>query len=457
MVTWGNNTTTTFAAGTSATAAPAAAGGFSFGGAPSTPPGATTPAPANPPPLGGAPAVPSMSLFGAPAPAAGGLFGGTPAPAPAGGLFGAPAPAPSGGLFGATPAPAAGGLFGSTAAPAPAAGGLFGAPAAPATGFGAAPAPAYGGFGMQQPQQQANPHQAALHAHQSASQRQEAARIEEAIYNLHSKYSPNAANPMNPALASNNIPSSLCAFTAILYDPLPPEHRTQGHLSMPKPPHISNQVWNEALARNPDPKELVPVPLVGAPALHSRIVSQQEKANALATHARKLRETLQFLEKAARCSKDSIRHSNSEQEALRRRLLEIMKKVEIVRCIGQPTQRAEAEAQQRLGEIMKQTNMVGRSLADLEERGKQQARAWRMRGATMEPQHSEVGSVPLQEEDKRALFNVLNDQRLGMERLGHIVKRDVRDVGILKDELNKVSSGRVKALPSSGASIFGGR
>ncbi|KAL7538562.1 hypothetical protein ACHAXR_008635 [Thalassiosira sp. AJA248-18] len=468
MVTWGANTTALFGAGTTAAAsttpAPAATG-FAFGGgAPATPPAASTPAPANPPPLGSTTtaAAPSTSLFGGQpaAPAAGGLFGGTPAPAPAGGLFGStPAPAP-GGLFGTTPAPApAGGLFGSTAAPAPATGGLFGSntTAAPTSAFGAAPAPsAYGGgFPTQQPQQQANPHQAALHAHQSASQRQEAARIEEAIFNLHSKYSPNAADPLNPALASNNTPSSLCAFTAILYDPLPPQHREQGHLSVPKPPHISNQVWNEALARTPS-KELVPVPLVGAPALHSRIVSQQEKANALAAHAKKLRETLQFLEKAARSSKDAIKHSNSEQEVLRRRLLEIMRKVEIVRCMGQPTQRAEVDAQHRLGEIMNQVNVVGKSLADLEERGREQARAWRMRGATMKSQHSDdIGSAPLQEEDKAALFDVLNNQRLGMERLGNIVRRDVRDVGILKDELNNASTGRVKALPPTGAAIFG--
>eukprot|EP00581_Thalassiosira_minuscula_P011552 CAMPEP_0183713898 /NCGR_PEP_ID=MMETSP0737-20130205/8628_1 /TAXON_ID=385413 /ORGANISM="Thalassiosira miniscula, Strain CCMP1093" /LENGTH=484 /DNA_ID=CAMNT_0025942771 /DNA_START=39 /DNA_END=1493 /DNA_ORIENTATION=+ len=484
MVTWGANTTTTFGAGTAAastTPAPAATG-FTFGApapaapdaAPSTPPAASTPAPSNPPPLGTAPApavagglfgapaapAPAGGLFGAsaPAPATGGLFGATPAPAPSGGLFGStPAPAPAGGLFGSTPAPAAGGLFGATPAPAPATG-LFGAPA-PATGAFGAPAPAFGGFGTQQPQQQpqANPHQAALHAHQSASQRQEAARIEEAIFNLHSKYSPTAADPLNPALANNNSPSSLCAFTAIMYDPLPPEHRSQGHLSVPKPPHISNQVWNEALARNPDPKELAPVPLVGMPALHSRIVSQQEKANALATHAKKLRETLQFLEKAARSSKESIKHSNTEQEALRRRLLEIMRKVEIVRCMGQPTQRAEGEAQRRLGEILKQVNMVGKSLVDLEERGKQQARAWRMRGATMESsQRSEVADA-LQEEDKVALFHVLNEQRMGMERLGHIVKRDVRDVDILKEELNNAHSGRAKSFSTSGAAIFGGR
>jgi hypothetical protein len=80
-----------------------------------------------------------------------------------------------------------------------------------------------------------------------------------------------------------------------------------------------------------------------------------------------------------------------------------------------------------------------------------------MKGATMESRQSEIGLLPMEEEDKVALFQVLNGQRLGMERLGSIVKRDVRDAGIMKDELNKASSGRVKALSSSGAAIFGGR
>lgn len=304
------------------------------------------------------------------------------------------------------------------------------------------------------------PHQAAMHAHQSASQRQEAARIQEAIFALHSKYSPNAADPLNPALASNAAPSSLCSFNAILYDPLGPEHRAQGHLGVPKPPHVSNGVWNEALARNPDPRESMPVSLVGAPALHSRIVTQQERANALAAHARKLRETMTFLEGAARSSSDAIKHSNSEQDALRRRLLEIMRKVEIARCMGQPVQGAEVEAWKRLGELMKRCALVGTSLADLEERGRGQARAWRTRGATMESsRRSDAGSQQLREEDKAALFHVLNDQRLGMERLGQIVERDVRDGGILKEELNRAStsSGSLAALPSSGAAIFGGR
>ena len=153
-----------------------------------------------------------------------------------------------------------------------------------------------------------------------------------------------------------------------------------------------------------------------------------------------------------------MRRADAEQEALGRRLLEVMRKVEIARCMGQPTQRAEAESRRRLGEIGQRANAVAASLADLEERGRRQARTWRMRGATMESRpRSQVDAAPLTEQDKAALFQVLNDQRLGMERLGHIVKKEVRDVEILKAELEKASSGRAKALPPPGAAIFGGR
>jgi hypothetical protein len=98
----------------------------------------------------------------------------------------------------------------------------------------------------------------------------------------------------------------------------------------------------------------------------------------------------------------------------------------------------------------------------LEERGKQQSRSWRMKGATLlssqqQKQHNSP-VLSMTDDDKLALFHVLNDQRLGLERLGNIMKKDGRDVGIVLDELSKASSSsgnKVKAL--SGAAIFGVR
>jgi hypothetical protein len=69
----------------------------------------------------------------------------------------------------------------------------------------------------------------------------------------------------------------------------------------------------------------------------------------------------------------------------------------------------------------------------------------------------------MNDDDKLALFHVLNDQRLGLEHLGNIMKKDGRDVSIVLDELSKASSSssssssgnKVKSL--SGAAIFGVR
>lgn len=211
----------------------------------------------------------------------------------------------------------------------------------------------------------------------------------------------------------------------------------------------------------------MPTPLVGATSLHSRIISQQEKANGLHTHATRLRETLSFLEQTARSSREHIQHLQTTQMELNRRLLEIMRKVEIIRCMNQPTQRAEEEAQYTLRKLLEQVNLVAMKLRDLEERGRQQARNWRMRGAStnLQLRQRNGGEVALSEEDKLALFHVLNDQRLGMERLGSIVTRDVRDTEILKEEMNKAESvvrgrggvGGRRVGGALGPAIFGGR
>ncbi|KAL3804049.1 hypothetical protein HJC23_006440 [Cyclotella cryptica] len=344
------------------------------------------------------------------------------APAPSGGFFGATAPAPSSGLFGAF-------------APAPS-GGMFGA--APSA------------FGSQPSFQSAqNPHQAAYHAHQSASAHQEAARIEEAVANLHAKYSATA-------MGAPSVPSSLCAFTAILYDALTGEQRSaiaalsttniSNYLNnrmasmslsatvIPKPPHISQKVWNEAQARNPNPGELTPVALVGASSLHSRLVTQQEKTTALANHVASLKDSLDYLQKACNSSREGIRRASLEQESLQRRLLETMRKVEIVRCMGQPIQPAEREAMERMERLLREVNALTRGVVEVEERGTEQGRAWRRKAASGLIKNADW---LLEKEDKAVLMDVLNDQKSGLEGLGHIFERDERDVGILKEELEK--------------------
>ena len=291
-------------------------------------------------------------------------------------------------------------------------------------------------------------------------------------------------------MGAPTVPSSLCAFTAIMYDALTGEQRSaiaalsttqtgnqniylsnqMASMSLsatviPKPPHISQKVWNEAQARNPNTGELTPVALIGASSLHSRLVTQQEKATALANHTSKLKDSLDYLNKASTNSREGIRRASLEQEFLQRRLLEVMRKVEIVRCMGQPIQRAEREGMERMERLLREVNGLTRGAAEVEERGREQSRLWKRKAA------SGVNTKvvwTMEKEDKKILMEVLNEQRCGLEGLGHILKRDERDVGILKDELEKsynaasggAGSGRAKRpMPSigdGGVAIFTG-
>lgn len=203
---------------------------------------------------------------------------------------------------------------------------------------------------------------------------------------------------------------------------------------IPKPPHISQKAWNEAQARNPNHAELTPVALVGASSLHSRLVSQQEKATNYSDIVSQLKGQIECLSKANSSSSQAIRRASLEQEALQRRLLEVMRKAEIVRCMGQPMQQAEREGMERMERLSRDVNLLTRGVMDVEERGREQSRVWKRKAA------SGVGNNvdwALDREDKAALMEVLNEQRCGLDGLGKIVKKDERDVGILKDELEK--------------------
>lgn len=126
-------------------------------------------------------------------------------------------------------------------------------------------------------------------------------------------------------------------------------------------------------------------------------------------------------------------------------------------------QQAEREGMDRMERVLRDVNLLMRGVMDVEERGREQSRVWKRKAAS--GVRSDVDWT-LEKEDKAALMEVLNDQRCGLDGLGHIVKRDERDVGILKDEMEKVynaSSGVVvdklkKAIPigEGGVAIFTG-
>ncbi|GMH66458.1 hypothetical protein TrRE_jg569, partial [Triparma retinervis] len=71
--------------------------------------------------------------------------------------------------------------------------------------------------------------------------------------------------------ASYNPSDPQCLLQHLFYNKVDPAQR---HLYT-RPNHVTPQKWEEAEARNPDPENYVPAPVVGVEALQKRVVQQQ--------------------------------------------------------------------------------------------------------------------------------------------------------------------------------------
>lgn len=434
MVTWGANTVHTLG-----TPAPAP-GGF---GTPAANPAA--------PSLFGSPAP----AFGA-APAAGGFGGfgaGTTTPPASGGvglggsnIFGSTAGATPG-AFGGTTTPAFG--LSSTAGSTPAGTSLFGA-AAPSSSsiFGASPAApsAFGGFGspapsafgatpqqQQQQQQPQIPAQAAMHAYMEGLNRSETEKIKAQLSKFYSTYT----GSMAPTEGKKST------FVSTVYNDLTSEHRQQMWLqgvapggqvmpiAPPRPPQVSEEEWHKAVVQNPDPMSYMPCPLVGADALNARVTWQQERAKQLAENAvmvQNSHETVQLLYAQGRDRLEDIKRTHATH---RKRLLNVMRKVEVVRCMNQPLQQDEVRARDQLHELDHKVRVVRQLMAELENRARAaRPEHHRHRGAAA-ANHMTETELP----DREQLTKVLNEHHEGLGQLTVQMSKDIRDVDLMKERV----------------------
>eukprot|EP00339_Tiarina_fusa_P018560 CAMPEP_0117024980 /NCGR_PEP_ID=MMETSP0472-20121206/18502_1 /TAXON_ID=693140 ORGANISM="Tiarina fusus, Strain LIS" /NCGR_SAMPLE_ID=MMETSP0472 /ASSEMBLY_ACC=CAM_ASM_000603 /LENGTH=404 /DNA_ID=CAMNT_0004731575 /DNA_START=32 /DNA_END=1246 /DNA_ORIENTATION=- len=387
---------------------------------------------------------------GAPAPS-GSIFGSTSTPAASAGLFGSPAPtAPSGGLFGTpapAPAPSSGGLFG-TPSSAPAPGGFFGTPSPAPLGFGIgvpSPAPSFGAppaFGASssmfgntsttpQQRQQQIPAQAALQAHMDASARQEAERVRAELERLHVAY--------NGGTTGINTESK---FVAIVYNDVTPAQRQQhwihamgrgGYMMAPPPPlGVSEKEWQNAVVNNPDPENYMPMALPGGVALQARVSWQQDSAKKLAENALVLQRSLTTLKDRSTRAKQDVEEKARRHAVLRKRVLDLMRRVELARCMNQQIQEDEIKAIQRLRMILKEVDSVKGTLTSLQDKARTQTAAV--------ARSMEAVGIP----DKTMLLNVLKEQRQKLENLSLVTKSDVRDVQLIQERI----IANVPVLPS---------
>jgi Nucleoporin complex subunit 54 len=285
----------------------------------------------------------------------------------------------------------------------------------------------------QQPQQQQQPQipaQAALHAHQEAMNRAETEKIKAELSKLYAIY----AGAITPSTSSD----SKTNFVSIVYNDLTPEHRQLQWLhgigaggqimpiAPPQPPQVSEEEWNKAVVQNPDPMSYMPVPMVGADSLSARVSWQHERAKQLAKDAESIQashETVKDLFAQGQKRLEEIRRAHSNH---RKRLLNVMRKVEVVRCMNQSLQPDEVRVMEELRKLEHETQRARSYVAELE-----------IRSRSARPQQHAAAAATLAASipDRERLAKVLHEHREELKKVSQTLSKDVRDLDLMTERV----------------------
>lgn len=206
----------------------------------------------------------------------------------------------------------------------------------------------------------------------------EAERIKAKIQKLHMEYTGTVVVPEDAQESAK--------FVTVVYNELTPEERQfrmihgmatglslqPGMQSQPyhspaqqqpifapqRPPQISSRDWKTAVVNNPDPNNYVPTPIIGAVALQGRVSNQQDRAKEYAKNAVLVQENLQFIRQREAKARQELMERDRQYASLRRRLLALMTRVEVARCLNKPLQADEHRVMQRLSTLLDQVERL---------------------------------------------------------------------------------------------------
>lgn len=260
------------------------------------------------------------------------------------------------------------------------------------------------------------PAHAAMQAHLDASARQEAAKLQTALEKYHKAYTGAPTTDKQK-------------FVMIVYNDISPQQRQmqwlmrgQTTVAPPKPPSVSDKEWLEAVVRNPDPESFMPVALVGAMELQTRVAWQQDRANSFEKNLHVLQAAQKTLHQRCDQTATHLQALARIHTTLRTRLLQVMRKVELARCMNFGLLQDEVILKQRLDELLKQVNQINKMLA---------AAHAKATGQTQRMQAVPIVNVP----DERELTRVLKGHREALTNMSQVMEKDKRDVALLRQHV----------------------
>ncbi|KAF8273665.1 nucleoporin complex subunit 54-domain-containing protein [Lactarius quietus] len=406
---------------------------------------------------------PTSGLFGSttqqqPA-AGGGLFAGSTTtqqqPAAGGGLFGNPAaqqqPAVGGGLFGSTMTQqqpmAGGGLFGSSTT-------QQGQPSGSGTLFGSSTMPGSSLFGTSDTGTTGAGGASFLIGGQM-SQPPTTGLLGSSTLGTGSLFPTKISSvaPQNQTDAQTQFAQLQQRIEAIVgaWSPTSPLNRFQHYFynfvdssqvhQYGRPANAADEsLWQKAVRENPDPAHLVPVLATSFDDLQKRVEAQAQQATAQQERLKEIR---------ARIEKASERHvlSNaprlqklaSAQAQLTHRLLRLVQHLHLlIPALRSSSIRPEEEALRAAleeidGEIRRPGGM-GRIIGKLNELWALVGAVNATRGANSKGSTDGVEWAVVDEEGLNQIVQILGEQQAGLTHLTRIIRRDLRDIGVIYGE-----------------------
>ena len=277
----------------------------------------------------------------------------------------------------------------------------------------------------------------------------EAERIRTKVEKLHREYSGTCIVPEDGEESAK--------FVAVVYNELTPEERQfrmihgiatgqpqhSGMISQsyhnsqqqqpifapPRPPQINSRDWKIAVVNNPDPYNYVPTPIVGAIALQGRVSNQQNRAKEYAKNAVLVQKNLEFIRQRQAMARQDLMEKDRQHAGMRRRLLELMTRVEVARCLNKPLQADENRVMQRLSTLLDQVERLRGAFFTLQDQAKMQSLSNKSSGSSVNG-NNRGDSETLGMQNKQ-LLRILTEQRRKLQKMNETAKGDLRDVGLI--------------------------
>jgi len=200
------------------------------------------------------------------------------------------------------------------------------------------------------------------------------------------------------------------------------------HMAPPRPSQISEDDWNLACVRNPDPQNYMPVAVVGAESLQARAVLHQDQADTIEKQIAHIRDTAEALQKRQVAVKGEIERLKLKHQQQLLRLLKVMRFVEVARCFNLPQQPAELQAQQRIVELKRRVGQLTPVVERLSD-----PQLLTDNSSVYVDRNQEPPKIP--KEEQQRLMKIMTEHRVVLTELTGTVQKDLQDLQLIRDRV----------------------